>query len=235
MRDKHQDIEEPCEFSGSCTVLKSNGSRERVVDFTRSTHDCQKFLFQNLNSQGNGINKRILELDIEKCFDRISHNFLQKGERVFAGLQVGEQRVLPNKRWVWGRQVYVVATRLANGELLILATNDDPETVLVDYRLRWGIETLFAALKTRGFNLESTHFCHRKRLNKLVALLALAFCWAMLTGLWQHGQRPIPLKKHRRRAKSLFRYGFDFWRRTFSDFSLRCTEFTQVLQLLSPY
>lgn len=27
----------------------------------------------NLNSGNNGINKRILELDIEKCFDRISH------------------------------------------------------------------------------------------------------------------------------------------------------------------
>lgn len=39
----------------------------------RSAHDAQKLLFNNLNAQGNGIQKRILELDIEKCFDRISH------------------------------------------------------------------------------------------------------------------------------------------------------------------
>ena len=39
----------------------------------RSTHDAQKVLFSNLNSGNNGIKKRILELDIEKCFDRISH------------------------------------------------------------------------------------------------------------------------------------------------------------------
>jgi hypothetical protein len=73
-----------------------------------------------------------------------------------------------------------------------------------------GIETLFTALKTPGFNLESTHFCHAERLSKLVALLALAFCWAMLAGLWQHRQHPMPLKAHGRKAKSLFRSGCDF-------------------------
>ncbi|MEM6840031.1 MAG: IS4 family transposase, partial [Cyanobacteria bacterium P01_C01_bin.120] len=45
----------------------------------------------------------------------------------------------------------------------------------------------------------------------------------------------IPLKAHGRRAKSLFRYGCDFLRRTFSDFSLRRSEFNQALQLLSLY
>ncbi|WP_333003341.1 group II intron reverse transcriptase [Microcoleus sp. A2-D5] len=30
-------------------------------------------MFQNLKSDANGINKRVIELDIEKCFDRISH------------------------------------------------------------------------------------------------------------------------------------------------------------------
>ena len=33
----------------------------------RSAHDAQKFLFQNLRASSNGINKRVLELDIEKC------------------------------------------------------------------------------------------------------------------------------------------------------------------------
>jgi hypothetical protein len=159
----------------------------------------------------------------------------QRGERVFANLAVGEQRVLSGKRWVWGRHVYVVATRLEDGELLILATGHRPQTALADYRLRWGIETLFAALKTRGFNLESTHFRHAERLSKLIALLALAFCWAMLTGLWQHQQHPIPLKAHERPAKSMFRYGCDFLRRTFCDLALRATEFDQALQLLSLY
>jgi hypothetical protein len=159
----------------------------------------------------------------------------QNGERLFANLQVGEHRILSGKRWVWGRRVYIVATRLEDGELLIIATNCRPKTALMDYRLRWGIETLFAALKTRGFNLESTHFCHAERLSKLIALLALAFCWAMLTGLWQQQQHPIPLKTHGRRAKSLFRSGCDFLRRTFCDLPLRRVEFNQALKLLSLY
>ncbi|KAB8333201.1 reverse transcriptase [Scytonema tolypothrichoides VB-61278] len=38
----------------------------------RAAHDAQKFLFVNLNSNANGINKRVIELDIEKCVRRDS-------------------------------------------------------------------------------------------------------------------------------------------------------------------
>ena len=103
--------------------------------------------------------------------------------------------------------------------------------------MRWGSVNPMSVstLKTRGFNLESTHFLKAERLDKLVALLALAFCWAMLSGLWQHQLKPIALKAHGRKAKSLFRYGCDFLHRTFVDFSLRQADFNQALQLLSPY
>ncbi len=40
----------------------------------RSAHDAQKTLFNNLSSNKNGYQKRVLELDISKCFDRISHS-----------------------------------------------------------------------------------------------------------------------------------------------------------------
>ncbi len=39
----------------------------------RAAHDAQKILFLNLSSNKGGLSKRILELDIEKCFDRICH------------------------------------------------------------------------------------------------------------------------------------------------------------------
>jgi group II intron reverse transcriptase/maturase len=42
----------------------------------RSAHDCQKIVFLNLRSYADGKNKRILELDIERCFDRIEHTAL---------------------------------------------------------------------------------------------------------------------------------------------------------------
>jgi len=48
----------------------------------RSAHNAQKHLFDNLNSRVNGIDKRVIELDIEKCFDRINHTAIM--ERLIA-------------------------------------------------------------------------------------------------------------------------------------------------------
>jgi RNA-directed DNA polymerase len=60
----------------------------------RSAHDAQKQLFNNLNSRVKGISKRVIELDIEKCFDRISHNSIM--ERLIApkGIKTGIFRCL---------------------------------------------------------------------------------------------------------------------------------------------
>ena len=40
----------------------------------RSAHDAQKFLFLNLSSRANGIDKRVIELDIEKWCDSLEMN-----------------------------------------------------------------------------------------------------------------------------------------------------------------
>ncbi|ACB01072.1 MULTISPECIES: IS4-like element ISSysp2 family transposase [Cyanophyceae] len=165
------------------------------------------------------------------------------GSHLFRSLAIGETRILSGKRWVWGRQVYVMGTRLDpkrrahknEDEFLIIITTHDPQNALADYRRRWGIETLFGALKTRGFCLESTHFTDKVRLSKLLALLAIGFVWAMKAGLWRHTQKPIRIiKAHGRRARSLFRYDFDLLRRFFtaSPQSLLGSEFHPI-QLLS--
>jgi len=60
----------------------------------RSAHDAQKDLFLNLRSNSNGIEKRVIELDIEKCFDRINHKSIM--ERLIApqGIKLGIFRCL---------------------------------------------------------------------------------------------------------------------------------------------
>ncbi len=163
----------------------------------------------------------------------ISGKTRTKGARLFSSLSNGEVRYLSGSRWVWGRRVRVLGSRLEDGQLLVLVTNTNPKTALADYARRWGIETLFAALKTRGFCLESTHFIEAARLSKLVALLAIAFAWAMKAGLWIHQWRAIPLKAHGRRAKSIFRTGLDFLRHLFCNLALCQQDFQRSLQLLS--
>ncbi len=78
-----------------------------------------------------------------------------RASHLFSSLTVGETRILSGRHWVWGRPVYVIGTRLQpqkkdDDDFLILICDREPETALSDYARRWGIETLFGALKTRG-------------------------------------------------------------------------------------
>lgn len=85
----------------------------------RSAHDAQKLLFTNLNSGANGIEKRVIELDIEKCFDRISHATIMdnliapKGIKlgIFRCLKAGVNPDFPDQGTPQGR---VVSPLLAN-------------------------------------------------------------------------------------------------------------------------
>ena len=56
--------------------------------------NAQKYLFDNLRSTCNGINKRVIELDIEKCFDRINHSAIMDRLIVPRELKLGIFRCL---------------------------------------------------------------------------------------------------------------------------------------------
>ncbi|MFN9176178.1 MAG: reverse transcriptase domain-containing protein [Synechocystis sp.] len=60
----------------------------------RSAHDAQKVLFNNLRSNSNGIDKRVIELDIEKCFDRLNHSAIMDNLIAPKGLKLGIFRCL---------------------------------------------------------------------------------------------------------------------------------------------
>lgn len=126
-----------------------------------------------------------------------------------AGLGV----LLCGKRKVLREEVSVMGLRTPAGEYVIVASNAESPEILKDYALRWKIESLFGCLKSRGFCLEETHVTQRERLEKLLALMTLAFCWAYIAGQWLARTAPIRIKNHGRLAKSLFRHGFDYLRR----------------------
>jgi hypothetical protein len=152
---------------------------------------------------------------------------------VFQDLQPHQSKVLSGKRRLWGHWLYLAGLRLEDGSLLVVATDDAPATAISDYALRWGIETLFGCLKTRGFCLEATHLKDRERLKKLIALLTLAFCWAHRVGEWLVEQHPITLKKHGRKARSIFRTGLDYLRQILLNLDSHNQQYIKVLKLLS--
>jgi len=151
----------------------------------------------------------------------------------------GEEKILEGERYLCGSQelgekkhvsVRVVIRRIgsegnsgdAEDPFLILATSGldssgldssglDSNEATSLYRRRWEIETMFAALKSRGFNLEETHITAPDRVQRLIGLLALGFGWTHLAGEKRAAREgPPPEKPHGRRARSLFRYGLDW-------------------------
>jgi hypothetical protein len=119
------------------------------------------------------------------------------------------------KRLVFGKGVlslFVAGQRAEDGDDIIVVS-DSNDAVLERYGKRWGIETLFGCLKRRGFDLEATHLTSGERLSRLFCVLALAFSWAYVCGVWLFEQKPWKIKRHGRLKVSLFRRGLDFLQR----------------------
>ena len=108
-----------------------------------------------------------------------------------------------------GMKLFISAIRSSEGDLVIIASNRDQDQSLSRYAQRWGIETLFGCLKTRGFCLEDTHLTNPKKISHLLVLLTLAFFWAFRVGVWLNEVKEIKLKTHGRRAVSFFRLGLE--------------------------
>ena len=75
---------------------------------------------------------------------------------------------------------------------------------------------LVALLRVKTINLIDS-----ERLSKLLALMALAMCWAIKVGTWLHSHTPLKIKKHGRKEKSFFRYGLDYLRSIVNDLALK--------------
>jgi hypothetical protein len=143
---------------------------------------------------------------------------LAPARRLFGYLKVQEAVCLQAPRRLWGLMVYASALKLAQARegdpYLIVVSALPAKEALKDYALRWNIETLFGALKSRGFRLEDTRLHHQDRLEKLFGILALLFTWAHLVGQWVAAIQPLRriAKRAHRLARSVFRAGLDFLR-----------------------
>ena len=165
----------------------------------------------------------------------------------------GSERTLEGTRYLSGAQedgaqedgaeevlvpVRVVIRRIGDEDsddpFLILATSGiDPAEATEFYRQRWAIETLFAALKSRGFDLEETRVTEPGKVENLVGLLALAFGWTRLVGEERAAREgPPTTKSHGRKERSLFRYGLDRLQNIFSTPEPQVQAFLRCLSVL---
>jgi hypothetical protein len=103
-----------------------------------------------------------------------------------------------------------IVNREKNPELQIIVSFNKPDKAQALYKERWQIESAFKALKTSGFNIEDTHLTDIERVSKLLSLVLIAFTWVYKAGIYLDTLKPIQIKKHGRRAKSLFKHGLNY-------------------------
>ncbi len=135
-------------------------------------------------------------------------------DQVFETLPHGTTVRLAMPEMLYGVPVYVTARRRSDGQTIYLASSWEDTRAMRLYRKRWNIEVLFQALKGRGFDLEATGITKPERIERLFAVLALAYTWALLAGRWRETTAPRRTGAHGRARTSLFRYGADMLRRT---------------------
>lgn len=154
---------------------------------------------------------------------RIRENFLVKSPRTgrvfkafwaFNHLKLGQSAHMYKIYYIHNQLCYLSGAKLKNKdgkpELQIIVSYNKPETAINSYKDRWQIETCFRALKTSGFNIEDTHMVHLIRIERMFAIVIMAFAWAYRVGIYKDEQiKPIRILKNGRRAKSIFKYGLE--------------------------
>ena len=116
-------------------------------------HDWFKYLEENKISFDIRIKKNYLTINTQGSTVKV--------DCLFHGLKPGEFGVLPGKRIITGRNVFLSALRLPDGDLLIVATDRD---------------------------FEETRLTDLKRIEAMFRVLSLAFSWAHKVGDWRYGK-----------------------------------------------
>ena len=110
-----------------------------------------------------------------------------------------------------GELCYLSGSKLKGNDFLILISFNKPETSKEYYKQRWQIEMTFKAMKSSGFDIEKTHLQELERIEKLILLVMIAFVWSYKIGIYLHQNcKAIQIKKHGRKAISIFKYGLDY-------------------------
>jgi hypothetical protein len=133
----------------------------------------------------------------------------KKTKILFKSLKIGPSRTL-YKVSIYGYAGLKLVGLRTEKDLIIIATNGNSKKALENYKKRWEIETLFSAVKKRGFDLEATHMTNSEKLSLLFAIVSLSFVLSYMIGIWKNDNvKKIKILKHNRPEKSFFLYGLE--------------------------
>jgi len=99
--------------------------------------------------------------------------------------------------------------------LYLLSNLDDARDIAKSYKKRYIIETFFADMKSRGFNIMSTKVDNPNLLSHLLIVCGLAYIFCLLIGskeVKQSEHFSKCFRKDRIKDLSVFQIGFRFWR-----------------------
>jgi len=161
---------------------------------------------------------------------------LEKNRRVvnnlFRFLKENGKLDYPKQVSIFGFKLYVSGMKSKKGYCVIVSNKSNFDS-LKKYQMRWTIENLFGAFKTRGFNFEDTHFKNLDKIKLLIVLVSIAYLWSVLIGIWLDAVTPIKIKHHGRKSISVFRYGFDYLVRVIKSIYDNLYEFNNLVKILS--
>lgn len=81
-------------------------------------------------------------------------------------------------------------------EAWIIAMDCKPnDSRVLDYGMRWSIEPMFSDFKSRGFRVTQTQLQHADRIERLLLIIAIAYYWAVSTGMMEDNLPEQPSKK----------------------------------------
>jgi hypothetical protein len=136
----------------------------------------------------------------------------KKLSRLFRELNNGNYKAEQHIRRLLDNRVFVSAKRNMNGELIVLVSNQFHKDPFALYAHRWHIECMFNKMKTKGFNLESTHITKGNRIVTLFTIISLSYCYCCFIGKLKNSIKPIKEKfinNVKCKTQSIFRCGFD--------------------------
>jgi hypothetical protein len=166
----------------------------------------------------------VLTMDREFCGEKwlrwldtqgIGYVLRVKSNTVIGNKNAGEcasrrGRRTRRRQEIWRMDLFFSSKPIKRGgrasHLCVISNRFAGKEALDWYHKRWGIELLFSHLKKRGFDLEATHMTDGAKLEKLFALVSLAFLFSFGWGCQLRATRVATMAMKR---KSLFREGLE--------------------------